>query len=91
MTVEHFKDALTEFLPKQIEYNLYLYEQFGKILYPKEWNSIKEFHTHHKKYWKDIYSILIVLERFTFTEQLNIIDFMFNFVRNKIFYEKKNN
>ena len=91
MTVEHFKEALVEFLPKKIEYNLYLYEKFGEILYPKEWKYVKEFHTYRKEYWKDIYAILVVLERFTFKEQMNIIDFMFHFVRNNILFEKKNN
>lgn len=91
MTVEHFKEALVEFLPKKIEYNLYLYEKFGNILYLEEWNSIKEFHTYRKEYWKDIYAILVVLEKFTFQEQMNIIEFIFRYVRNNLIYEKKNN
>lgn len=91
MTVEYFKEALVEFLPKKIEYNLYLYEKFGKILYRKEWNTVKEFNTYPKEFWKDIYSILVVLEKFTLKEQMNIIEFIFCYVRNNLMNEKKNN
>tara|TARA_Y100000992_G_C20861412_1_gene302917 strand:- start:51 stop:326 length:276 start_codon:yes stop_codon:yes gene_type:complete len=90
MTVQLFKEALTEFLPRKIEYNLYLYEKFGNILYLKEWETFREFNTSEKIYWKDIYAILVVLERFTFKEQLNVIDFIFHFTRRNILQEKKN-
>ena len=90
MTVGTFKEALCEFLPNRIEYVLYLYDKFGKILYHHEWDYEKEFNTSNKKYWKDIYAILLVLETFTISEQMDIIEFIFRLTQRKLYVDKKN-
>ena len=90
MTVGYFKQALWEFLPNKVEYVLYLYDKFGKILYDDEWDTEKEFNTSNKKYWKDIYAILVVLERFSIEEQMDIIEFIFRLTEKKLYFDKKN-
>ena len=91
MTVGYFKEALYDFLPRQTEFLLYLYEKFGKILYDEQWEVKKEFNTYSKKYWKGLYAVLFVLERFSIEEQMEVIEFIFEFSYQNLVFEKKIN
>lgn len=84
MSVGEFKEAIQEFLPVDEEYLLYVYDKFGKIMFKHEWEKLQMFKTTNSKCWKNIYSILVVLDRFSTEEQYNIISFILNESENRL-------
>ena len=78
MKVRNFKKAIDNIFPNEEKYLLYIYDNFGRILFKDEWSKFSLFEVSKAKYWPKIDGILLILGKMSFDKQSIIVNHIFS-------------
>lgn len=77
MTVTVFKQAIMQEFPDTKNQLLYIYNQFGGVLFKNEWDELKLWDTSTEEFWPQVTGILEINNMLSKEEQTVIVNYIF--------------